>query len=269
MNIKSKSTLENYVKILKVRNYSKRTIEIYLHYTKEMLNNFNKPGLHITAHDVKNYLLNYNYSSISKQNQVYSAIKLYCKYMLNIKYLGKVFLERPKKEHRLPKIIDKDLLLQIINKIENIKHKSIIALAYSVGLRVSEVINLKISDIDSTRMLIMIRNSKGRKDRIVPLTNEILIILKIYYKQYRPVVYLFNGQTNLKYTHNSCNKIVKKYLGNDYHFHLLRHSCFTHLHESGEDIRSIQGLAGHASIKTTEIYTHVSINHLHKLKLAI
>ena len=269
MNLKSKSTLENFAKILKVRNYSDRTIEIYLYYTKEMLNSFNKPGLYITSNDIKNYLLNYDYSSISKQNQIYSALKLYCRYILKIKYLSKVFLERPKKENKLPKIINKDFILKTINSISNKKHKSIIALSYSVGLRVSEIINLKIKDVDSGRMIITIKNAKGRKDRIVPLTDKILNILREYYKEYKPQIYLFNGQFDLKYTANSCNKIVKKYLGEDFHFHLLRHSCFTHLHEAGEDIRSIQKLAGHNSIKSTEIYTHISTERLHKLQLAI
>ena len=136
-------------------------------------------------------------------------------------------------------------------------------------MRVSEVINLKIEDIDSKRMIIHIKNAKGKKDRIVPLSQTILELLRTYFKEYRPTEYLFNGQNNLKYSSGSCNKIVKKYLGEQYHIHQLRHSCFIHLLESGVDLRIIQSIAGHNSSKTTEIYTHVSKKLLNKVVLPI
>jgi len=139
----------------------------------------------------------------------------------------------------------------------------------STGMRVSEVIDLKIENIDSKRMLIHIIQAKGRKDRDVPLSPTILELLRDYFKEYRPKEYLFNGQFDLKYSSESCNQIVKKYLGKDYHFHLLRHSCFTHLLESGTDCRIIQKIAGHSNIKTTEGYTHVSTNLLKNIKLPI
>lgn len=119
-------------------------------------------------------------------------------------------------------------------------------LGYSVGLRVSEVINLKIGDIDSKRMIINIKNSKGRKDRIVPLSPNILTLLRDYYQEFKPKEYLFNGQNSLQYSSESCNQLVKKYISSKYHFHLLRHSCFTHLIESGVDCRIIQKIAGHS-----------------------
>ena len=269
MNTKGKSTLEKFEKILKLRNYADNSIKIYLHYVSEFIESFNKPALHILSKDVKFYLENYNYSSISKQNQIYSSIKLFSKHMLNIKHLDKIILERPRKENKLPRIIDKNHILSSLDKIKNIKHKAIISLAYSVGLRVSEVINLKITDIDSKRMIITINQSKGRKDRIVPLTWNLLLLLREYYQQYNPKEYLFNGQFTNKYSASSCNEIVKKYLGESYHFHLLRHSCFTNLTDQGIDIHAIQKLAGHSSSKTTEIYTHVSTHVLHNLPLAI
>jgi integrase/recombinase XerD len=169
---------------------------------------------------------------------------------------------------KLPRIIDKQHLLDSIEAIQNIKHKTILSLAASVGLRVSEVVNLKLSDIDSERMIITIRSGKGRKDRIVPLSENVLILLRDYYKEYKPKEYLFNGQNRL-YSTTSCNKLVKKYIGKDLHFHLLRHFAFTNLLEQGTDLRIIQKLAGHNSVKTTEIYTHVSRNLLQNLPLAI
>ncbi|MFV8336453.1 tyrosine-type recombinase/integrase [Flavobacterium sp. RSP29] len=166
-------------------------------------------------------------------------------------------------------MIEKEFLLNAIAKITNAKHKAIIALAYSTGMRVSEVCNLKIADIDSKRMIIAIRQSKGRKDRIVGLSEKILEILRIYFAEYHPKEFLFNGQFDLQYSHTSCNQIVKKYLGKEYHFHLLRHSNATALLEAGTDLRIIQKHLGHASSKTTEIYTHVSTNVLSKMALPI
>ena len=166
----------------------------------------------------------------------------------------------------MPQVIDQEQLLESISKIENLKHKTIISLAYSVGLRVSEIINLKIVDIDSKRMIIRINNAKGRKDRIVPLSQYILELLRKYFKEYKPKEYLFNGQNNPKYSSASCNAIMKKYIDKDSHFHILRHSCFTHLLENGTDSRLIQKIAGHKNIKTTEGYMHVSKNLLNNVK---
>jgi integrase/recombinase XerD len=268
MNIKSKSTLEKFEKSLRFKNYSDRTIEIYLHYSEKFLNEFDKDIYHISQKDAVNYLINKCYTSISQQNQIINSIKLLYKYVVGSK-IGILDIERPRKEKTLPIVIDKDYLLEKISKIENIKHKSIISLAYSVGLRLSEVINLKITDIDSKRMVININQAKGRKDRIVPLTQNMLELLRKYYVSHKPKEYLFNGQFDLKYSSTSCNQIVKKYLGKDYHFHLLRHSCFTNLTDNNVDIRVIQKLAGHSSSKTTEIYCQVSKNRLNSLPLAL
>jgi site-specific recombinase XerD len=260
--------LKIYKQSLKYFNYSERTIEMYSHYFEKFIINRNKYYQHLTSIDFTEYLTNYKFSSISQQNQIINALKFGYEKVLNKKY-DKIDFQRPRKEKHLPQIIDKDFLLSKINQIENIKHKSIISLAYSVGLRVSEVINLKISDIDSKRMLINIRQAKGNKDRIVPLSQVILELLRKYFVQYKPKEYLFNGQFDIKYSPESCNQIVKKYLGKEYHFHLLRHSCFTSLLESGTDLRIIQKLAGHSSSKTTEIYTHVSTQLLNKINLPI
>jgi site-specific recombinase XerD len=187
---------------------------------------------------------------------------------LNKKY-DKVSFKRPKSEKKLPRVIDSNLIIERLNKIENLKHKSVLTLTYSVGLRVSEVPNLKIEDIDSKRMLIHIKNGKGKKDRIVSLSETVLLLLREYYKQYRPTKYLFNGLNSNQYTIQSCQKLYKKYIDQNSSIHTLRHSSFTNLLESGTDLRIIQKLAGHSSSKTTEIYTHVSTQILSKVKLPI
>lgn len=251
--------------LLKYFNYSDRTIEIYSHYLHKFLIHVNKYPQHLTSNDFSNYLTNYSFTSISQQNQIINAIKFYYEKILKKKY-DKVCFERPKNEKKLPQIIDSEELLSSIAKIKNLKHKAIISLAYSAGLRVSEVINLKIEDVDSKRMIIHIKNAKGRKDRIVPLSKSILCLLREYWKAYKPKEYLFNGHNNLQYSTASCNAIVKKYIDDKYHFHLLRHSCFTHLIENGTDCRVIQKIAGHSNIKTTEGYMHVSIKTLSGVK---
>lgn len=257
--------LNIYVEKLKYFNYSNNTIRDYSHYFQKFLICINKYPQHITSDDFNNYLLNYNFLSISQQNQIINALKFGYEKVLNKKY-NKIDFERPRNVKKLPQIIDKKLLLESINKIENIKHKCIILLGYACGLRVSEVINLKIKDIDSKRMIINIIQSKGRKDRIIKLPYNLLQILRQYYKEYKPTEYLFNGQKNsLKYSTESCNKIVKKYLGYEYHFHILRHSYATHMLENNVDLRFIQKSLGHKSSKTTEIYTHVSIQSLQNL----
>jgi len=118
-------------------------------------------------------------------------------------------------------------------------------------------------------MIIHIKNAKGRKDRIVPLTEKILILLREYWKEYEPNVYLFNGQNKLQYSIKSCQNIFKKYIDEKSHIHVLRHSCFTNLIENNTDIRIVQKLAGHSNIKTTEGYCHVSTKLLRNINLAI
>ena len=227
-----------------------------------------KQIIHCNSKDFQSYLDNYNFTSVSQQNGVINAIRFLYKFGLNKKY-DKVSFKRPKSEKKLPQVIDHQHIKDSLSKIENLKHKTILSLTYSVGLRVSEIINLKIEDIDSKRTIIHIKNAKGRRDRIVPLSQNILDLLRVYYKEYRPKEYLFNGQKSLKYSSASCNQIVKKYLGEKYHIHQLRHSCFTNLLEQGTDLRIIQKLAGHSSSKTTEIYTHVSNELLKKINLPI
>lgn len=250
-------------------NYSPQTKNNYMYHIKDFVRSVgNKQIIHLNSKDFQNYLDCYNFSSISQQNQVINSIRFLYKFGLEKKY-DKVSFKRPRSEKKLPKIIEKEFLLDAISKITNSKHKAIISLAYSTGMRVSEVCNLKISDIDSKRMIITIRQSKGRKDRIVGLSEKILDILRIYFTEYKPKEYLFNGQFDLQYSSTSCNQIVKKYLGKEYHFHLLRHSNATALLEAGTDLRIIQKHLGHSSSKTTEIYTHVSTASLRMMPLPI
>lgn len=262
-------TVEKYIKILTNKNYSKRSIEVYSHYLECFILNLNKNPYKLNKSDLEKYLLDYSYSSISQQNQIISSLKLYYKYILNVKIFKINGIERPRKQKKLPRIINHEHILNSLNKINNIKHKAILSLSYSTGMRVSEIINLKISDIDSYQMLILIRDSKFNKDRYVKLTPKILDLLRKYYKEYKPYIYMFNGQNKLKYTSSSCNKIVKKYLGEEYHMHLIRHSYASKCMENGTHQRLLQNQMGHNSSKTLEIYTHVSSNYIQQSKTPI
>jgi len=249
--------------------YSPRTKQIYLHYINQFLKSIdNKQVTHLNSKDFQLYLDNYNFTSVSQQNQVINAIRFLYKFGLNKKY-NKVSFSRPKKEKKLPRVIDGELIKEKITNIQNLKHKTILTLTYSVGLRVSEVVNIKIADIDSNRMILHIKNAKGKKDRIVPLSQYVLELLRKYWKDYKPVEYLFNGQKSNQYSISSCQKIYKNLIDNNSSIHTLRHSSFTHLLESGTNLRIIQKIAGHSSSKTTEIYTHVSNSLLNKVNLPI
>jgi site-specific recombinase XerD len=249
-------------------NYSKRTISLYLHYIEKFLEQIDVNIQRINSNDFQLYLDNYKFTSVSQQNQIINAIRFLYKEVLNKKY-DKVSFKRPRSEKKLPRVIDGEFIKDKLSKIENLKHKAILSLTYSVGLRVSEVVNLKIEDIDSKRMLIHIKNAKGRKDRIVPLSKTVLELLREYFKEYRPTEYLFNGQTDIQYSIGSCQKIYKKYIDSTSSIHTLRHSSFTNLLENGTDLRIIQKIAGHSSSKTTEIYTHVSNKLLNTINLPI
>jgi site-specific recombinase XerD len=266
MNKKSKSTLEKLESKMRFKKYSQRTVDMYLYYAEKFLSDFDCDIYHIGQKQAINYLTNKKYTSNSEQNQFISAVKALYRYVVGCK-MRQFNVERPRKQRKLPKVIDHNFLTEKLNGIKNIKHKALLKLTYSCGLRVSDVINLKISDIDSQRMIIHIRNGKGGKDRIVPLKQSILDLLRRYYKSEKPYVYLFNGQSSLQYTASSCNKIVKKYLGDKYHIHQLRHSMATYMLENGSDLPTIASILGHNSIRTTEIYTHVSIGHLNNVSI--
>ena len=180
-------------------------------------------------------------------------------------------MERPRREHRLPQVISREEIFAIIENTNNIKHRCIVELLYSSGLRRSELLNLKLQDIDSKRMLIKIKAGKGNKDRFTILSEKCLAHLRQYYRKWKPEIYLFEGQPGKQYSGASVLKVVKNASSKakpnkNISPHILRHSFATHLLESGVDLRKIQVLLGHGSTKTTEIYTHVATNTFKSIK---
>lgn len=268
MNIKSKATLKKMQNKLRFRNYSEATIRTYTNYAEKFLLAFNKDVYHISVKQAEKYLVEFNYTSVSQQNQIISAVKfLY----LNVvgRKLKTLNIVRPRKEKQLPKVIDATILAEKITGIQNLKHKAILSVGLSCGLRISEVIKLKWQDLDRQRGLIHIKNAKGNKDRYVKLSPELICILENYWYRFKSKEYVFNGHVGLQYSASSVQKIVKQYIHPKASYHLLRHAFATYAHEQGNDIAILAKSLGHNSVKTTMVYTHISNKSLQQIKTAI
>ena len=260
---------------LQSKRYSANTIKTYSEALKTFLFYFKEKSFsEIDNQDIilfNNHYIIQNNLSASFQNQIVNAIKLFYKSVEN-KQLDLELIHRPKRAKTLPNVLSKEEVKLILNAHSNTKHKMMLSLMYSCGLRRSELLNLKLTDIDSNRNLIIIRQAKGKKDRIVPLSSKILEMLRNYYVAYKPKSWLFEGQIeNTKYDERSLSNVLKQALAKTkikkpVSLHWLRHSYATHLLESGTDLRYIQELLGHSSSKTTEIYTHVSSKSLQQIK---
>ncbi|WP_081659199.1 tyrosine-type recombinase/integrase [Pedobacter glucosidilyticus] len=266
----------SYLLHLKANNYSLNTIQNYytsffqfLCYCRYLNLDYQK----LTPEEINNLVVKLslkNALSTSSSHSIINAIMYYYRSLLGLKaYQNQII--RPKKEKVLPKVVDSNTIATIIKSCENIKHKAMLSLIYACGLRASELINLKVEDIDSKRMLIHIHYAKGKKDRQVMLSEKLLTILKLYYKEHKPKYYLFQGQYEDQYAVSSLRQVLKKAclkagIKQPITLHWLRHSFATHLLEAGTDIRYIQQLLGHSSTKTTEIYTHVSTKHISQIK---
>jgi site-specific recombinase XerD len=250
--------------------YSPRTRESYLAILDFFFRYFSpKEPSEITEEEISRFLYDFiirlGYSA-SYQNQVVSAIKIY----YSITGKGKVnpeFFERPRRGRALPKVLSKEEVSRILNSARNIKHKLVLWMIYSCGLRRSEVTNIKLTDLDRDRDILHIREGKGRVDRIVPVPGRVWEKIDEYCSGYNPRIYLFEGQSGGRYSVESVYHVFRQALRKagikkDVGVHCLRHSYATHLHENGLDIRYIQELLGHKSTRTTEIYTHVSRRNL-------
>ena len=257
------------------RRYSRHTIKIYTNSLRTFFRFFaGKKITEVANNDLiefnNRYILANGYSA-TLQNQVVNSLKLFYSKIPNAR-LHIEELERPRRAHPLPNVLSKEEVASILQAPINIKHRSMLSLIYACGLRRSELLNLKPIDVDSKRGLLIIRQAKGMKDRIVPISLKVIEMLRGYYKSYKPNVWLFEGQNEgEKYSDASLSKVLKMSctkakITKPVTLHWLRHSYATHLLESGTDLRYIQELLGHKSSKTTEIYTHVSTQNIQKIK---
>ncbi|WP_199176900.1 tyrosine-type recombinase/integrase [Aquimarina sp. MAR_2010_214] len=264
---------EAYLLKLELKRYALNTCKIYISLFEKFINQYpDKDIVELSEQEIRAYLqlLIRQKKSNSYINQTINSIKFYYEVVMGMpnRFYS---IERPRKEQKLPQVVSKEEILAMIANTNNIKHRCIISLLYSAGLRRSELLELKIQDIDSKRMLIHIKNAKNNKDRYSLLSETVLKELRVYYKEWKPQEYLFEGLKGTKYSGSSVKEIVvkaaeKSKINRRVTPHMLRHSFATHLLENGTDLRYIQTLLGHGSTKTTEIYTQVAINNFKSIK---
>jgi len=264
---------QSYIDKLKLKRYSENTARTYCNLFGRFINYFLEiPVDRIDEQNIQEYLIHIinEGRSSSYQNQMINAIKFYYEVVLGMpnRFYN---VERPRKQKKLPFVLSLEEISLMIKSTNNIKHKCIISLLYSAGLRRGELLNMELADIMSDRMLIRIRSAKGNKDRMSILSPHLLMDLRVYFKEFRPKKYLFESPDGEKYSETSVANIVKKAsykagIANNVTAHTLRHSFATHLLESGTDLRYIQGLLFLESSKTTEIYTHIATNVIKDIK---
>lgn len=259
--------LEIYTRKLRNKRYAENTIETYVSYLKAFLLEENiKDAYNVSLKQITDYLENRSYSSVSQQNQIIGSLKLFAKYILGKKDIHLNKIERPRKEIKVQPVIPREYLLERLASVDNIKHKTIITVAYACGLRVSEIINLQWKHINRIEKTLLVKQSKGNKDRLIPISDTIIELLKQHARSHKTQQYVFTGQDwRPQYSATSCNKIVKQIFGNQYHFHTLRKSCGVHLFELGNDLAKIQDLYGHSDIKTTRTYVSSPVDALRHL----
>ena len=264
----------HFEQILTIRRYSPSTIKSYQAHFRAFLFYYNQiEPKNISQQQIIDYLLHIiKVKNIARgtQNQVLNAIKFYYEQVL--KEPKKTYdLKHVKKAKRLPHILTEQEIVRLLHATENIKHKAILMLMYSGGLRIGEVVNLTINDIRSSQNCIFIRNGKGNKDRYTLLSSTLLEYLRKYYIIYKPKYWLFEGLYGGQYSKRSIQSVfrnakIKSKVNPSATTHTLRHSFATHLVHSGMNLRYIQELLGHNSSKTTEIYTHIVKADLVKLQ---
>lgn len=251
-------------KEMRLINYRPSTIGCYTSILKAFLQEFRSPE-RASSIEIKNYILNKN--NTNTKRQLVGALKLFYSRILN--QSGKIQkIPYPKKEKTIPEILTPNEVSKIIQNTNNLKHKAILLLAYSGALRVGEIPMIKISDISKDGLL-KISQGKGAKDRIIPIPEGTIEILREYFIQYKPKMYLFEGQNDF-YSTSSIQKVLfraKEKSGISKHItvHTLRHSRATHLLDNGLDLFNVKEILGHSSVKTTMIYLHTAKNNLKRM----
>jgi integrase/recombinase XerD len=273
LNIEGIKKVEELKGWMRSKRYSESTISTYTDALRAFLKYCNKPVSNISNQDLISFNNEYilaNKLSASFQNQVVNAVKLFLRIVEN-KKIDVELIHRPKRAKVLPNVLSKEEVRLILNAHNNLKHKVMLSLIYSCGLRCGELLSLKPEHIDSKRNLLLIKQAKGRKDRIVPLSTKIIDMLRQYFISCKPQVYLFEGQKKGEpYDVSSLQKVLKQSLekvsiNKPVTLHWLRHSYATHLLENGTDLRYIQEILGHSRSTTTEIYTHVSTKSIQNI----
>ncbi|GAA4826787.1 integrase [Marinicella pacifica] len=272
--MKKQEIISRFVRQARIENYSEATVKNYVSALRLFLDYVSKSQVEkISDDDIHGYL----YYCKREKKYAYSSMK---QVLATIRFLYAKVFHRPvsdaldiklRKPVYLPSVLSSKDISKLIKVTDNLKHKTILLLIYSGGLRLSELLNLKVGDIDSQSMRIHVRQAKGKKDRYIMLSENVLTMLRSYYTKYKPSDYLVEGQKGGKYSPTSVQSVFKTALKKSgikksATVHSLRHSFATHLLDEGTDIRYIQELLGHKRLETTQIYTHVSSHSINKIK---
>jgi len=266
MNISEHTS--SFIQEMKRRNYAQNTIDNYASCIAFFFSKSKKDHpKNINETDIKEFLG--QFKEVNTQRNYHSAIKKFYDVCLGQKEKFK-YIPYARKNEKLPIVLSVQEIQKMFSVCENLKHKVILSLLYSAGLRVSELINLKWRNIDRSRMIINIIQAKGNKDRQVMLTENIIPLLEKYWHEYKSKDYVLEGQFKEQYSSRSVGEVVKQLaskagLDKRVYTHLMRHCAFTHMVESGIDINLIQRLAGHSNVKTTNIYLHTSHNLISRI----
>jgi site-specific recombinase XerD len=266
LSIENLQAFRSYQELLILKGYSEKTFKTYVnefHHLLRLLKEVSVTTLerkHVQAYLL--WLIMKKGYSQAHMHTVVNALKFYFE---KVEGREREFydLPRPKKPQKLPSVLSEEEVVSLIQKTKNLKHKALLMASYSAGLRVSELISLKISGIDSKRMMLLIEQGKGKKDRMVPLSHKLLETLRAYYRQYKPKEFVFENEIGEPLSTRTAQAILQQAkneagIHKKGSIHLLRHSYATHLLEAGTDIRYIQAFLGHGNLKTTMRYTHVS-----------
>ena len=270
----NKQVIRLYVKYLKGKCYSESTIKTYFTFVADFFNYIEDTPISTISNRtvelfIEDVFVPRNYS-VSTYRQFISAIKLFKAFYPECG-INEINLKRPKKSKLLPTVLSKEEIIDLLRCTKNLKHRAVLAMIYSAGFRISELLNLELKHIDIDRRQLIIKNSKGRRDRNIILAESFIPLLINYTNTYRPIIYFVEGKPSKKYSAESIRSFLRKSckianITKHVTPHTLRHSYATHLLENGIDLRYIQELLGHAKPETTMIYTHVSKKDLLKIE---
>lgn len=271
-------TMKNFNELMFLKNFSEKTVKMYNTTVLYVSEKIGKQPSDITEYDLRAYLLENKKYSSSTRMAIINSFKCYYRLVFDKDFDNKI-LPRPKVEQKQPDILSIEEVQSSIDSIQNLKHKAIFSLMYSCAMRVGEVCNLKVKDLDTKNDKIIIKNGKGKIDRIVMLDHSLLKLLREYWIVYKTSEYLFEGSKGGRYSEKSIQTLVKCAvtkvgIKKKISSHSLRHSCLTQLIKDGTDLRTVQKIAGHKNINTTAGYIKImdsdvlgTISPLSKIKL--
>lgn len=238
---------------LRAKNYAATTVRTYSSIVRQFLRHFRTTPVRISADQITGWIAAHHAGATKAQLRG-ALLNYYTHVVGQPKKFDRI--PQPKKEKKLPVIMSQQVVVQRINAITNVKHRAIVSVLYGAGLRRQELIDLRITDIDKFRRTIHIHGGKGAKDRIVPVSEKLLQLLRDYYRQYRPAHFLFEGETGGQYSAQSVRQICQRHM--QCHPHQLRHCHATHLVESGVHVSEVSKRLGHAKLETTMVYNHIA-----------